>query len=535
MINMLCPAKLSLPWDRHIIHRDWLNLILHVLLLGGAVLFKKTNGGETRLVRFYFCLGFLCSILSVSHNIFFIFNAIGTEYNSSFFEKWGLGFLYLFVSIATAFICYKIVASINKSKKLQLTTTSSHDGESYHLTDATNWQRFFHWLLDSIIFALVLTNIYWIQKIHLGNSIYNDATARIVLWFFIVVVRTIWFVFFESIFGATPAKMLTETRVTTYNGSKPVFLNVIGRSLCRSIPFDFISFLFKGKWHDKISHTHVLKEERTGYKAIFYLWFLIAIILLVTGMYVGIDKYGEYKAEKKYKEEIEIKIKTQRAILKKITSDYFIMAKGENDYSHTYFFKVEAVTPSIITVSKIDMSAAPYEESVAKAKEAWQQQKDTLKRFDIKREVLEKTIPVNYEASQKSSGKTYHYILPGDKKYEIKDFLRTSGPKLKDHFSSFSHTSENNSASIQFMNEGEAGSVVNFINKEGDLSLITTLPLAISTREKFSSNRFELSFKNYEYGKEYKFILVLEDKAHNQYKYLVRSHNYSLDMIEIFE
>jgi uncharacterized RDD family membrane protein YckC len=70
----------------------------------------------------------------------------------------------------------------------------------------------------------------------------------------------IYYIFFEMIFGITPAKYLTATRVANEFGNKPNFGTLIGRTLSRLIPFDAVSFLFTRGWHDSISDTYVLND-----------------------------------------------------------------------------------------------------------------------------------------------------------------------------------------------------------------------------------------------------------------------------------
>jgi len=67
----------------------------------------------------------------------------------------------------------------------------------------------------------------------------------------------------EYLFGKSPAKFLTRTKVVTQNGEKPTFLNIVGRTLCRFIPFEAFSFLGSRPvgWHDSISKTRVVRDD----------------------------------------------------------------------------------------------------------------------------------------------------------------------------------------------------------------------------------------------------------------------------------
>jgi type II secretory pathway pseudopilin PulG len=58
--------------------------------------------------------------------------------------------------------------------------------------------------------------------------------------------------------------------VVNLDGTKPSFLRIVGRSLCRDIPFEVLSFLFGEYpygWHDRISKTMVVPVTYTPAEA----------------------------------------------------------------------------------------------------------------------------------------------------------------------------------------------------------------------------------------------------------------------------
>lgn len=65
----------------------------------------------------------------------------------------------------------------------------------------------------------------------------------------------------EAIFGASPAKFLTGTRVISADGGKANFGQILVRTFARMIPFEPLSFVFGDKttgWHDSLSKTRVI-------------------------------------------------------------------------------------------------------------------------------------------------------------------------------------------------------------------------------------------------------------------------------------
>jgi len=73
-----------------------------------------------------------------------------------------------------------------------------------------------------------------------------------------------YFVFMESLFQRTLAKLLTGTIVVTENGARPSFAQILGRSFSRLIPFEAFSFLGGNHpvgWHNSLSRTRVVSTR----------------------------------------------------------------------------------------------------------------------------------------------------------------------------------------------------------------------------------------------------------------------------------
>ncbi|MFY0601752.1 MAG: RDD family protein [Cyclobacteriaceae bacterium] len=66
----------------------------------------------------------------------------------------------------------------------------------------------------------------------------------------------------ESMTGKTIGKYITRTRIVKPDGSKPDTINILGRTLCRLIPFDAFSYLGdKPGWHDSIPKIYVIEDD----------------------------------------------------------------------------------------------------------------------------------------------------------------------------------------------------------------------------------------------------------------------------------
>jgi uncharacterized RDD family membrane protein YckC len=119
-------------------------------------------------------------------------------------------------------------------------------GDDY--MDASQGARLANFLLDMAIrFGAVF----------LGALTLKEASAFVTL-----AITFGYYIFFEAIFSRTPAKWLTRTRVVTFDGRKPSFLQIVGRSFARYVPFEPFSFLGSARgWHDRWSNTRVVRDQ----------------------------------------------------------------------------------------------------------------------------------------------------------------------------------------------------------------------------------------------------------------------------------
>lgn len=124
---------------------------------------------------------------------------------------------------------------------------------------ASQGKRLLNLIIDNIggyvfigllILVLSLLNIDWKQHLFLIGCVYTIG----------------YFLIFEGIWQRTPGKWITGTKVVMLDGSKPPFTRILGRTLCRLIPFDALSYLFGTRpvgWHDRLSHTLVVPKAYT--------------------------------------------------------------------------------------------------------------------------------------------------------------------------------------------------------------------------------------------------------------------------------
>jgi len=111
------------------------------------------------------------------------------------------------------------------------------------LTDATPGKRFVTFIIDYIGFLLFSFGIGVV-------AVLIDETGA---------VMTIYYVAFEATLGRTPGKMIMGTRVIAEQGETVTFLQVLGRTFARFVPFEAFSALGGGQmWHDSWTKTRVV-------------------------------------------------------------------------------------------------------------------------------------------------------------------------------------------------------------------------------------------------------------------------------------
>ena len=129
---------------------------------------------------------------------------------------------------------------------------------------ASNWRRLGTWVIDYICLVVVVVVFTVLVGLVFGRA-GIDMLGKIPGFLLGVMFMFAYYCFFEGIWARTPGKLLLGTMVVGQHGDKPVFAQVVGRTLCRFIPFEGLSFFGETGWHDAIPKTQVvLVRSRAG-------------------------------------------------------------------------------------------------------------------------------------------------------------------------------------------------------------------------------------------------------------------------------
>ncbi|HRE18433.1 MAG TPA: RDD family protein [Rhodocyclaceae bacterium] len=78
-----------------------------------------------------------------------------------------------------------------------------------------------------------------------------------------LLIISFYYIFFEGIWARTPGKFVCGTVVINEGGGRPSLGQIAGRTFCRFIPFEALSFFGERGWHDSISKTRVVLAQKT--------------------------------------------------------------------------------------------------------------------------------------------------------------------------------------------------------------------------------------------------------------------------------
>lgn len=134
------------------------------------------------------------------------------------------------------------------------------------LVEADKGKRLLNFLIDAAAISLLQTVLVNIFATLASISFPAVFESYKVIFGFNLFVTPFYYLLAEHLFnGKTLGKLVTNTRVVTIDGEKPTFIQLLQRSLARTIPFEPFSY-FGDKttgWHDRLSQTIVIDEEKS--------------------------------------------------------------------------------------------------------------------------------------------------------------------------------------------------------------------------------------------------------------------------------
>ena len=507
---------------------NYLELTFFAFILIGAIAYTYSKAKETRIIRFAFSIFLFSKLLGIiSFIISPIVYAQYFRYDLMSMLWWGLG---LTNCAAWAYISYILVKHLNSEKSLDyFPGKPSITGDKLYV-DTPKMQRVTHWILD-ILFSLLIGSVF---VINLGRPIFAFLEQflgdRFTLYIVFSITQILYYPFFEILFGATPAKLLTESRVVNADGSRIDFAKGLVRTITRKIPFEPFSYLGMGNgWHDSLSGTIVVKEKQTGIAAKYYLLIIPFFILIGVLSYFGHEELEDYRYRQSEKASFQEKVDRFDRYLSHLKDNYIIEIKDlEESYGPSVYLKVDDIGNEKVVCSYFQMK--DYYPSGYDIEREFLRNQYTYPIVEVKVKDLIDAITKDYEKYNHNE-RNGAPLLGNGKKYEIVEIYRlytplieSSGSSIRDEYINFS-----------LRNKGGSGQLTAITNIEGELEWQMELPLQIESAGTYGGSSISLNAIKYKQGRTYKFSFAVRDSIGGIQNYIVEGINCNYTIKEEFQ
>jgi len=524
-------STLNLDFTNRFEHLDIWNFVFYLLLFIGSLQFIKTKGRETRFIGFVFSVIFFNAIIVLLQSTFYKF----------FLTKWQdvtslqifsiiIGYLAL---MGVLYVSYRVLKLIKSEKEIDVIITENKT----IVTDTGKWQRFFHWVVDLAVMSLVVIPViislgYWLADSGIleGNeTLQKFFRGRWSLYTIIFIFILIYYPISEILFGSSPGKFLTESRVVNSKAESPSSSTIFLRTLCRNIPFDALSFFSKRGWHDSLSETYVVKEKRTGFKTNKLLWILPVLAIYLLVMYFGKRFYTEYKANIEFNNTMSEKLNFLESEIKNPNTNQFFVVNDVDYYGNikNYGFKIEKIEGSKITIKRI-IGESLSESSFEQAKYLYEQQKDTAKTFVIRKYDLLNIFPNNQEELYRPV-KTLEFFEPGIR-YGIENVYHFNAPFLKAQISKDDNDYTNKKVTMYLHNLGASGTITNIKNQNNEIRWKTNFPLKMNNS---NSSPVVIQLENYNFTEVNISKIEVLDSLNKKYSFIIKKKGLMYEISEV--
>lgn len=499
---------------------NFLDLSVYALILFGTIFYLKSRGKEIRLLRFTFSIILLTKVLSVfSFVISIIFYGKFLQGESFYVVLNILSITADIVWLLTSYIVIKML-----SQKIGLIKHKTKENLTDYV-DSPKAQRFLHHILDLILSITICSRLVIFFFREFLGQIEDVFGERAAMYFVIIVSHLIYLVLFELVFKATPAKLLTGSRVVMASDDKITIKTVFLRSISRHVPFEAFSYLGEGNgWHDKWLKTRVVKEENFGVPVKKYLW--IIAIFAVKGIlsYVGHEAKDRYDSYQWKKNKYNNKIENIEASLNVLSTDYFFEINDVRDKYETghdtYYLKVDSINQKFVTFKYFKME--DYSPSIYEIEKYYENNKIKIPSTRILKKELNMSYTDDYGDFKDMKRDGLNFIPESEKKYFISESFCAYKPNI-----TLLTTGGYGQGyiSIELGNDGWPAELIDIKNIEGNLNWTNELPQKVKSKVHYSDRGIILRAENFEYGQPYKFQITLLDSIGRIEEYLIEGVN----------
>jgi uncharacterized RDD family membrane protein YckC len=230
-----------------------LGLATQLLTIVGLIIFISSNFTKSSLIRLHMCLHVIFFPLSVWY-YYRLFN--GMIHYGSFVPPIDymtyVNLCITIISITASSIGLFILSKQQKPLYNYVTIANESIAE---FSTTSSEKRIVNWCIDLLMIALLTYR--FAESNNNTSQFFDDSNASTLVTYVMLI---LYFLLLEGVFKTSAGKCITNTIIVKADGNPASLAQLIGRTFCRLIPFDGISFLARSKrgWHDTITNTYVI-------------------------------------------------------------------------------------------------------------------------------------------------------------------------------------------------------------------------------------------------------------------------------------
>ncbi|MES2574460.1 MAG: RDD family protein [Bacteroidota bacterium] len=485
------------------------------------------------------------------------FRALHPELDSNFNLFHSI--LYYAFQILIIVVSFRIIKYLNSDRELDFSEKIYGEHVSKIYVVATKEQRFFNYLIDTLIWFIVYASLFNAVKslvtIYLemdstvlnndsmAHHFENDSSKDLIAFSYLLLFRFVYYLFFELVFKSSPAKFLTETRVMDSVGEPTNLKEVFLRTFYRNIPLNPVTFLFGYNLHDNWSATEVFQEKRVGVSGNKYLGYFFTMIIFFVILYFGVNFYDKHQKENYKLQVYEQKInQNKQDISNLVIGDIIIIHHYSSNDSGQYILKVSNIIGDKIYFNKIDSNVynQPDEEVIIRNKDKYfLNELDTfhVNRKDLLKAIITADERLKIENYQVNNPEGFGFkLLKDNKNYFIINVIALGRPILKIEKAGSSELGHKfTELTFRISNLGISSKLIAVKSNQDDVLWSvenSVIPVQIPNFSGNYSNESVLNIKGKgDNIKDPDFTISIQDSLGKKYKYQILSNNDNSDVI----
>lgn len=279
VFNLEIPTK-----NDSYIHVNYLTLTFSKLFLLATIVYKISGGKAAKVLKFCYSLFLFIPVMYVFYTlgicyVVFSDDSIIREFDTSKYIIYRL--LALFKVVVITYVSYLYLKHWRTQRQYNYSEKATVKGfMAFKIIPAKSFTRLVHLIIDSLLICLLFSGVVLHFSYKKLLVVIDDTLGeRFGVWLLVVSFSSIYYLISEGFLKASPAKYITQTSIVNLHNKKVSITNIIGRTLCRRIPFNPFSFIGQPGWHDTLAYTTVAKhgKETTKYDWLYAIFFIVLL------------------------------------------------------------------------------------------------------------------------------------------------------------------------------------------------------------------------------------------------------------------